>query len=110
MRTIGIDDLDFVKGGGLIPVVVQDARSLQILTLAYTNKEALELTIKTGFAHFFRRSHNKVMKKGVTSGYVQRVVGILADCDVDSVTFLIEPKGPACHKGESSCFHFQLSE
>jgi phosphoribosyl-AMP cyclohydrolase len=105
----GLDDIDFEKGDGLVPVVVQDSQSLCVLTLAYTNKEALQLTIETGYAHFYRRSHGRIMKKGETSGNVQKVVEILADCDMDAVIYSVIPSGPACHMGESSCFHFQLS-
>jgi len=107
-KLVSIDDLDFEKGGGLIPVVVQDYKSLKVLTLAYVNREALEKTIKTGYAHFFRRSFGRVMKKGETSGNVQRVIEILVDCDADAVLYLVEPRGPACHLGEETCFHNRL--
>ncbi|MBN2228650.1 MAG: phosphoribosyl-AMP cyclohydrolase [Candidatus Thorarchaeota archaeon] len=109
MKDIGIGDLDFDKNSGLIPVVVQDFESREVLTLAYVNREALDLTIQTGLAYFYRRSHGKVMMKGVTSGNIQRVVSILADCDVDAIIYLVHPSGPACHKGEVSCFHFSIS-
>lgn len=107
-KLVSIDDLDFEKGGGLIPVVVQNYKSLKVLTLAYVNREALEKTIKTGYAHFFRRSFGRVMKKGETSGNVQRVIEILVDCDADAVLYLVEPRGPACHLGEETCFHNRL--
>ncbi len=110
MRSVSIDDIDFDKSGGLVPVVVQDSQTNVVLTLAYTNRDALQLTIDTSFAHFFRRSHNRVMKKGVTSGNYQRVVEIFADCDRDAVIYLVEPSGPACHTGESGCFHFRLNK
>lgn len=105
-----IDDLDFEKGGGLIPVVAQDIGTLKVLTLAYASKEALEMTIETGFAHYFRRSFGKVMKKGETSGNVQRVSEILVDCDNDAVLYIVKPNGPACHLGEESCFHKRLHQ
>jgi len=95
--------------GGLIPVVAQEARTLEVLTLAYTNKRALEKTLDTGYAHYYRRSHRRVMKKGVTSGNMQKIVDILADCDNDSLLFFVEQTGPACHLGERSCFHRKLN-
>jgi phosphoribosyl-AMP cyclohydrolase len=110
MKTLRIEELDFEKGGGLIPVVVQDYKSLRVLTLAYTNEEALGRTVETGYAHFFRRSFGKVMKKGDTSGNVERVVDILVDCDYDALVFLVDQTGVACHLGEESCFHNKLAE
>ena len=106
-KLLSLDELDFSKGG-LIPVVVQDWQSLKVLTLAYVDPEALRLTVETGFAHFYRRSFGRVMKKGETSGNVQEVVDILVDCDGDTVLFLVKPKGPACHLGEETCFHNKL--
>jgi phosphoribosyl-ATP pyrophosphohydrolase/phosphoribosyl-AMP cyclohydrolase len=102
------DELDWEKMGGLIPVITQEADTMEVLTLAYTDNEALELTLKTGYAHYFRRSHGKVMKKGVTSGNVQKMVDILVDCDNDSLIFLVNQTGPACHLGERTCFHRKL--
>lgn len=100
-----IDELDWEKMNNLIPVITQEANTLEVLTLAFTNRDALEKTLETGWAHYYRRSHGKVMKKGVTSGNVQRVVGILTDCDNDSLVYLVEQTGPACHLGERTCFH-----
>ncbi|RJS85580.1 phosphoribosyl-AMP cyclohydrolase [Candidatus Bathyarchaeota archaeon] len=110
MRKVGIEKLDFDKGGGLIPVVVQDYKTKMVLTLAYVNKEALLMTIKTGYAHYYRRSKGRVMMKGETSGNVQRVIDILVDCDQDALIFLVEQKGVACHLGEETCFHNRLKE
>ncbi len=110
LRTVTIDELDFEKGGGLIPVVVQDYKTSQVLTLAYVNREALERTIQTGYAHYYRRSKGRVMKKGVTSGNVQEVRDILVDCDRDSLIFLVKQKGYACHLGMETCFHNRLRE
>jgi phosphoribosyl-AMP cyclohydrolase len=107
-KLVSLDDLDFSKGRGLLPVVVQDSKSKQVLTLAYVDREALEKTIETGYAHYFRRSHGRVMKKGETSKNVQQVKEILVDCDADTVLFLVRPKGPACHLGEETCFHNKL--
>ncbi len=103
-----VEDLDFEKMNGLIPVVVQEADTMEVLTLAYTNLEALSLTLETGYAHFYRRSKKKVMKKGVTSGNVQYVRRILTDCDHDSLVFLVKKTGPACHKGYNSCFYLMV--
>jgi phosphoribosyl-AMP cyclohydrolase len=107
-KLLSLDELDFSKGNGLIPVVVQDCESSKVLTLAYVDREALRKTVETGFAHFYRRSFDRVMKKGETSGNIQEVIDILIDCDGDSVLFLVKPKGPACHLGEETCFHNKL--
>ena len=107
---MSINDLDFKKGNGLIPVVVQDSKSAKVLTLAYVNREALEKTIESGYAHYYRRSKGKVLKKGETSGNVQRVVDILVDCDSDALIFLVDQTGVACHLGEETCFHNSLAE
>jgi len=107
---VSIDEVDFEKAGGLVPVIVQDYESLRVLTLAYVNREALQKTIETGYAHFFRRSLGRVMKKGETSGNIQKVKEILVDCDRDAVLYLVEPSGPACHLGEETCFHNILKD
>lgn len=109
-KKVGMDDLDFKKCGGLIPVVVQEHSSGKVLTLAYVNREALEKTVNTGYAHYFRRSHGRVMMKGETSGNIQKVIDILVDCDHDSLLYIVEQKGPACHLGEETCFHNRLAE
>jgi phosphoribosyl-AMP cyclohydrolase len=109
MRQVNLDEINFDKGKGLVPVVVQERLTGDVLTLAYANYDALKLTMETGFAHFFRRSHNKVMKKGITSGNFQRVLEILVDCDLDALLYSVEASGPACHTGESRCFHFKLN-
>jgi phosphoribosyl-ATP pyrophosphohydrolase/phosphoribosyl-AMP cyclohydrolase len=103
-------DLDFEKGDGLIPVVVQDCGSKEVLTLAYVDEEALRKSIETGYAHYFRRSKSKVMKKGETSGHVQRLTDVQVDCDYDALIFLVEKKGVACHLGKETCFHNRLGE
>ena len=110
MKQVNTTELDWDKMNGLIPVVTQEADTLEVLTLAYINREALELTMETGWAHYYRRSHGKVMKKGVTSGNVQRVRRVLTDCDSDAVVYLVEQTGPACHLGERSCFHKLVTE
>ena len=105
MIKVNMDELDWNKADGLIPVVTQEADTLEVLTLAYVNREALRLTLETGWAHYYRRSHGKVMGKGVTSGNVQKVRRVLTDCDNDALVFLVEQTGPACHLGERTCFH-----
>ncbi len=110
IRLLTLNDLDFKKQSGLVPVVVQDCRTLKVLTLAYADKEALRRTLETKYAHYFRRSFGKVMKKGETSGNVQRVKEVLVDCDSDAVLYLVEPTGPACHLGKETCFHCTLQK
>jgi len=107
---VEVDELDWAKSGGLIPVVTQEADTLEVLTLAYADREALRLTLETGWAHYFRRSHGRVMKKGVTSGNVQRVRRVLTDCDNDALVYLVEQTGPACHLGERTCFHKEVRQ
>jgi phosphoribosyl-AMP cyclohydrolase len=97
-------DVDFEKGGGLVPVIAQERISGQILMLAYANILALQRTIETGFAHYWSRSRQKLWKKGEESGHVQRVHEILVDCDRDTLIYSVEQVGPACHTGEMSCF------
>ena len=90
---------------GLIPVVVQDATSQQILMLAYMNREAYELTLQTRQAHFWSRSRKELWHKGATSGNTQTVVEIFLDCDQDALLLRVHPAGPACHTGLTTCFH-----
>lgn len=90
---------------GLVPAIVQDARSGAALMLAYMNAEALRLTQETGEAHFWSRSRRELWHKGATSGNVQRVREVLIDCDADTILLKVDPAGPACHMGETSCFH-----
>lgn len=95
--------LDFAKGGGLIPVVAQDAATGTVLMLAYMDREALERTLATGEMHYHSRRRG-LWHKGATSGNVQRVIALRADCDRDALLALVAPTGPACHTGETSCF------
>ena len=105
-----IEEIDFIKGNGIIPVIVQDVNTKEILTLAYSNKESLELTKKTGNSWFWSRTRNKLSMKGEESGNTQKVKEILVDCDFDAVVYLVEPSGPACHTGEKTCFHNELEK
>ena len=93
---------------GLIPAVVQDANSLQVLMVAWMNEESLRLTRETAETHFWSRSRQVLWHKGATSGNVQRVREIRFDCDGDTLLLLVDPAGPACHTGEVSCFFRQL--
>jgi phosphoribosyl-ATP pyrophosphohydrolase/phosphoribosyl-AMP cyclohydrolase len=93
---------------GLIPAIVQDAATGEVLTLAYMNAESLRLTQETGETWFWSRSRRELWHKGATSGNTQRVIEIRADCDSDALLVRVEPAGPACHTGERSCFHRAL--
>lgn len=96
--------VDFAKGGGLVPAVVQDAATLQVLMLAYMDEAALAETLQSGEATFFSRSRGGRWRKGETSGNRLKVVSVTADCDGDTLLVLAEPMGPACHLGTTSCF------
>ncbi len=100
---IDLDALDFSKGNGLVTVVAQDARSGALLMLAHADREALERTQRSGELHLFSRSRGP-WHKGATSGNVLRVQSLHADCDGDAVLARVEPAGPACHTGATSCF------
>jgi phosphoribosyl-ATP pyrophosphohydrolase/phosphoribosyl-AMP cyclohydrolase len=89
---------------GLVPCVIQDWRSGEVLTLAYMNAEALQRTKETGEMHLFSRSRNELWHKGATSGNTQAVKALRYDCDADAILALVEPAGPACHTGERTCF------
>ena len=98
-----IDELKF-DANGLIPAVVQDYFSKQVLTVAYMNRESLEISMKEGRTCFYSRSRKTLWRKGETSGNTQEIVTIRADCDLDALVVEVIKKGPACHTGEESCF------
>ena len=98
------DAIDFEKGGGLVPAVVQDADTLQVLTLAYMDRAALEETLSSGEATFFSRSRGGRWRKGETSGDRLHVVAVTADCDADALVLSVRPVGDACHLHRTSCF------
>ncbi|MCE4613506.1 MAG: hypothetical protein F7C07_06715 [Desulfurococcales archaeon] len=102
--------IDFDKGRGLVPVVVIDAATMQPLMLAYTNREALERTLETGYAHFYSRSRSTIWLKGATSGSRIRVLRVEHDCDSDSLVYYGIPEGPVCHTGSYSCFSRPLHD
>ena len=103
MKLIDLDKLVFDKDG-LIPAVVQDAYSKKVLTVAYMNRESLEISIKRKLTCFWSRSRKKLWLKGETSGNFQHIVSITADCDMDSLVIEVVKDGPACHLGTDSCF------
>ncbi|MBR4334472.1 MAG: bifunctional phosphoribosyl-AMP cyclohydrolase/phosphoribosyl-ATP diphosphatase HisIE [Clostridia bacterium] len=100
---MNIDELKF-DANGLIPAVVQDYFSKQVLTVAYMNRESLEISMKEGRTCFFSRSRRQLWRKGETSGNTQEIVTIKADCDADALVVEVIKKGPACHTGAESCF------
>lgn len=106
---IEIEKIDFEKQDGMVPAIVQDSKTLEVLMLAYMDKEALKRTIETGFAHYFSRSKQRLWKKGEESGHTQKIVQILLDCDNDTLLLQVEQKGVACHTGRKSCFFTNFS-
>jgi len=106
---IAIEDINF-DAAGLIPAVVQDARTRRVLMLAYMNAASLRKTLETRETWFWSRSRSSLWHKGETSGNTQRVGEVLLDCDGDALTVLVVPNGPACHTGAESCFHNEIQE
>jgi len=94
---------------GLVPAIVQDAETGQVLMLAYMNQTALERTLETGESWFWSRSRGELWHKGATSGHTQKVLEVRYDCDVDALLLRVRPAGPACHTGHQSCFYRRLS-
>ncbi|QVI35885.1 phosphoribosyl-AMP cyclohydrolase [Lacticaseibacillus chiayiensis] len=97
--------LDFKKESGLITTVIQDARTQQVLMVAYMNAESFERTLATGETWFWSRSRQTLWHKGETSGNIQKVQSIAVDCDADTLLISVLPAGPACHTGHTSCFY-----
>ncbi len=104
---LNIDELKF-NGHGLIPAIVTDASTKKVLTLAYMNRESLEISMREGRTCFWSRSRKELWRKGETSGNVQRIVDITADCDRDALLVAVCKDGPACHLGTDSCFNDQV--
>ena len=103
-------DLDFSKGDGLLPAIAQDAATGKILMLAYINQAAWDKTLKTGEAHYWSRSRQELWHKGGTSGHVQIIKNVFADCDDDTVVFQVKQiGGAACHTGHETCFHKKIA-
>ncbi|MBQ6701954.1 MAG: bifunctional phosphoribosyl-AMP cyclohydrolase/phosphoribosyl-ATP diphosphatase HisIE [Clostridia bacterium] len=106
---VNIKELKFDEKG-LIPAIVVDAKTKQVLTLAYMNEESLKISMEKGLTCFYSRSRQELWLKGETSGNYQHIVSITADCDKDALTVMVEPDGPACHLGTRSCFQFPVWE
>lgn len=109
METVTIQSLGF-DSNGLIPAIVQDADTNQVLMLAYMNLQSLQLTLETKETYFWSRSRKELWHKGETSGNIQKVVEVRVDCDADTLLVLVRPEGPACHTGEPSCFYRNLKD
>lgn len=105
MTLIPDEILNRFKNRELIPAIAQNNSDNQVLMLAYMNEEALEKTIESKFATYWSRSRNQLWKKGETSGNFQKVISISYDCDADAILLKVDPMGPACHTGKTSCFH-----
>ncbi len=99
-----IDKVDFEKQNGMIPVITQDNETNEVLMLAYMNKEALELTLSTNYAHYYSRSKQRLWKKGESSNHTQEIISIMLDCDNDTLLLKVKQNGVACHTGRKSCF------
>ena len=104
------DSLPTLKfdANGLIPAIVQDANTKEVLMLAYMNVQSLQLTLERGETYFWSRSRGELWHKGETSGNTQRVIEVSVDCDADTLLIRVEPNGPACHTGERTCFYRNL--
>ena len=104
MEIVTIDDIKF-DVNGLIPAIVQDAETNEVLMLAYMDSESLRLTLEAGETYFWSRSRKELWHKGETSGNIQKVVEIKVDCDGDALLIRVHPAGPACHTGKRSCLY-----
>jgi phosphoribosyl-AMP cyclohydrolase len=93
---------------GLVPAIVQDAETMEVLMMAYMNAESLQLTLEKGETYFWSRSRKELWHKGATSGNTQRVVEVSVDCDADTLLVRVQPAGPACHTGNRTCFYREI--
>ncbi len=109
MAEQGSVELDFAKGGGLMPAIIQDADTGEVLTLFYMDEEALRRTREEKMVWRFSRAEGRLMRKGDTSGNVLHVESVATDCDGDALVVRVHPVGPACHTGERTCFHNPLT-
>ena len=109
MQYLDMEKLKFDEKG-LIPAIIVDAKSREVLTLAYMNRESLQISLEKELTCFWSRSRQKLWLKGETSGHFQHIVSITADCDYDALTVVVEPVGPACHEGTKSCFSHPFFE
>jgi len=101
---MNIEEIDFKKGGGLVPAIIQDSHTEQVLMLGYMNAQAVKKTHETGYVTFYSRSRKTLWTKGETSGNVLNFVSMILDCDKDTLLVRASPKGPSCHEGTTSCF------
>lgn len=108
MLKVSFKDLDFQRRGGVIPTIVQDAQTGEVLMLAYSNEESLERAIELKEGVYWSTSRGEIWHKGATSGNRQKLTEILYDCDGDAILFKVIPLGPACHTGERTCFFRKL--
>ena len=104
MIELDVEKLDWSKEGGLIPAIVQDAGTQRVLMLGYMDREALAATLRSGLVTFYSRSKKRLWQKGETSGHTLKLVSIAPDCDNDALLVLVQSRGPACHRGTTSCF------
>ena len=102
-----VSDIKF-DSSGLVPAIVQDAETQEVLMMAYMNRESLQLTLEKGETHFWSRSRAELWHKGATSGNTQRVVEVRLDCDADTLLIRVQPAGPACHTGNRTCFYREI--
>jgi phosphoribosyl-AMP cyclohydrolase len=109
MEKLSYKEIKF-DANGLVPAIVQDAETKEVLMMAWMNAESLRLTIETGETVFWSRSRGELWHKGATSGNIQRVVEVRVDCDADTLLVLVNPAGPACHTGERTCFYRELGK
>lgn len=101
---VSISEIKF-DNNGLVPAIVQDADTNEVLMMAYMNEESLRLTLQTNETHFWSRSRNELWHKGGTSGNIQKVIEVRVDCDADTLLIRVHPAGPACHTGNQTCFY-----
>jgi len=106
---VSLSEIKF-DANGLIPAIVQDVDTNEVLMLAYMNQESLQLTLEKGETYFWSRSRSELWHKGITSGNVQRVVEIRLDCDADTLLIRVHPAGPACHTGHQTCFYRTITK
>ncbi|MDZ7669971.1 MAG: phosphoribosyl-AMP cyclohydrolase [Gammaproteobacteria bacterium] len=107
--TAVLDALQF-DAAGLLPAIAQDADSRQVLMLAWMNREALETTLREGYACYYSRSRQSLWRKGETSGHLQKLREVRFDCDGDAILLLVEQSGPACHTNRPDCFYLQVAD
>lgn len=105
---VSLSEIEF-DASGLIPAIVQDAETNEVLMMAYMNRESFQLTLEKGETYFWSRSRRELWHKGATSGNIQHVVEVRVDCDADTLLIRVQPAGPACHTGNRTCFYRSLS-